>query len=56
MAKAPTYDTERGRVADGIDEDRVSDNSGAESNISGAEALLDRAIALARAMPDPFLA
>ena len=43
MAKAPTYDVERGRVADGIDEDRVSDNSGAESNISGAEALLDRA-------------
>jgi len=56
MAKAPTYDPERGRVADGIDEDRVSDNSGAESNISGAEALLDRAVALARAMPDPFLA
>jgi hypothetical protein len=56
MAKAPTYDVERGRIADGIDEDRVSDNSGAESNISGAEALLDRAIAIARAMPDPFLA
>ena len=56
VAKAPTYDPERGRVADGIDDDRVSDNSGAESNISGAEALLDRAIALARAMPDPFLA
>jgi hypothetical protein len=45
-----------GRVADGIDEDRVSANSGAESNISGAEALLDRAVAVARAMPDPFVA
>jgi len=55
MAKAPTYDAERGRVADGIDENRVSANSGAESNISGAEALLDRAVTLARAMPDPFL-
>ena len=55
-AKAPTYDPERGRVADGIDEDRVSHNSGAESNISGAEALLDRAVAIARVMPDPFLA
>jgi len=53
-AGAPTYDPERGRVADGIDEDRVSANSGAESNISGAEALLDRAVATAREMPDPF--
>ena len=53
-AGAPTYDPERGRVADGIDEDRVSANSGAESNISGAEALLDRAVVIARAMPDPF--
>ena len=54
--RPPPTIVERGRVADGIDEDRVSDNSGAESNISGAEALLDRAIAIARAMPDPFLA
>ena len=35
MANAPTYDPVRGRVADGIDEDRVSANSGAESNIRG---------------------
>ena len=54
MANAPTYDPVRGRVADGIDENRVSANSGAESNISGADALLDRAIAVARTMPDPF--
>ena len=54
-AGAPTYDPDRGRVADGIDEDRVSQNSGAESNISGAEALLDRAVIVARAMPDPFV-
>ena len=53
-AGAPTYDPERGRVADGIDGDHVSANSGAESNISGAEALLDRAVAVAREMPDPF--
>ena len=51
---APTYDPERGRVSDGIDGDRASANSGAESNISGAEALLDRAVAPARTMPDPF--
>ena len=54
VANAPTYDPTRGQVADGIDEGRVSANSGAESNISGADALLDRAIAVARAMPDPF--
>ena len=54
VANAPTYDPVRGRVADGIDENRVSANSGAESNISGADALLDRAIAVARTMPDPF--
>jgi hypothetical protein len=53
-AGAPTFDPARGRVADGIDGDRVSANSGAESNISGAEALLDRAVAIARTMPDPF--
>ncbi|MEX2031942.1 MAG: hypothetical protein WEA81_03645 [Dehalococcoidia bacterium] len=35
------YDRERGFVADGIDGDRVSKNSGAESNIEGALALLD---------------
>ncbi|PKN82861.1 MAG: hypothetical protein CVU47_01360 [Chloroflexi bacterium HGW-Chloroflexi-9] len=35
------YDRTRGLVADGIDGDRVSVNSGAESNIEGALAFLD---------------
>lgn len=39
-AGAPVYDRERGRVADGIDDGRVSRSSGAESNILGAQALL----------------
>ena len=46
-AGAPVYDEERGRVADGIDQGRLNENSGAESNIVGAEALMDRAIAVA---------
>jgi hypothetical protein len=49
-AGAPVYDRGRGRVADGIDGARVSDNSGAESNIVAA----DVAIEVARSMPDPF--
>ncbi|HEX3299190.1 MAG TPA: hypothetical protein VHW68_03685 [Actinomycetota bacterium] len=53
-AGAAVYDRERGRVADGIDGTRVSDNSGAESNIVAAEVLLDLAIEVARSMPDPF--
>lgn len=39
-AGTPVYDRERGRVADGIDDGRVSRASGAESNIVGAQALL----------------
>lgn len=35
------YDRERGCVFDGIDGDRVSRNSGAESNVEGALALMD---------------
>jgi hypothetical protein len=35
------YDRKRGCVFDGIDGDRVSRNSGAESNIEGALALMD---------------
>jgi hypothetical protein len=46
-AEMPVYDEERGRVADGIDEGRLNGNSGAESNIVAAEALMDRAIATA---------
>jgi len=51
---APVYDRDRGRVADGIDDGRVSANSGAESNVMGAEALFDAAVACARAMPPAF--
>jgi hypothetical protein len=53
-AGAPVYDRDRGRVADGVDGTRVSDNSGAESNIVAAEVLLDEAIEAARSMADPF--
>lgn len=38
-ARQPVYDRVTGRVADGIDVDRISRNSGAESNIVAAEAL-----------------
>jgi len=47
-AGAPIYDRERGRVADGIDDGRVSRASGAESNIVGAQALFSEIVALAR--------
>ena len=40
LAAQPVYDAERGLVFDGIDSGRVSRNSGAESNIEGALALL----------------
>jgi len=53
-AGSAVYDRARGRVADGIDGTRVSDNSGAESNIVAAEVLLDEAVDVAKAMPDPF--
>ena len=39
------YDRATGRVADGIDHERVSHNSGTEANIVAAEALFDDAIA-----------
>ncbi len=39
-AARPVYDAERGMVFDGIDHGQVSQNSGAESNIEGALALL----------------
>ena len=38
------YDREVGRVADGVDDGRVSENSGAEANIVAAEALFDVAV------------
>ena len=39
------YDRNAGRVADGVDHGRVSENSGAEANVVGAEALFDDAVA-----------
>jgi hypothetical protein len=53
-AGAPVYARDRGRVADGIDGARVSDNSGAESNIVAVEVLIDDAVEVARSMADPF--
>jgi hypothetical protein len=44
----PVYDRVAGRVGDGVDGHRVSGNSGAESNVVGAQALLDDVVALAR--------
>ena len=43
-ARRPIYDAGTGRVADGIDEGRVSTNSGAEANVVAAEALMDRVV------------
>lgn len=40
-AAAATYDREAGRVADGLDDGRVSARSGAESNITACHALLN---------------
>jgi hypothetical protein len=53
-AGAPVYDRRRGRVADGVDEGRISGNSGAESNIVGAEALFATMVEVARSMEDPL--
>ncbi|MDQ2959872.1 MAG: hypothetical protein M3R48_02315 [Candidatus Dormibacteraeota bacterium] len=44
------YDRRAGRVADGIDGTVLSSNSGAESNIVGAQALFDDATRLARSL------
>lgn len=43
-AAKPVYDEDRGRVADGVDEGRISEHSGAESNIVAAEVLMDAAM------------
>lgn len=40
-AGRPVYDRFAGRVADGIDDGRLNPHSGAESNILGAQALID---------------
>lgn len=47
-AGAPVYDRERGRVADGIDDGRVSLTSGAESNVVGAQALFAQIVSASR--------
>jgi hypothetical protein len=51
-AGSPVYDRRSGRVADGVDEGRVSRNSGAEANIEAAGALLDDAVASAALVQD----
>jgi hypothetical protein len=38
------YDRTAGRVADGVDEGRVSENSGAEANVVAGESLIDDAL------------
>ena len=53
-AGRPVYDRDAGRVADGVDDDRISANSGAESNVVAAEALLDEALDVARRLEDPL--
>lgn len=49
-AGAPVYDRRVGRVADGIDDGILNLNSGAESNIVGAQALLAEVTILARSL------
>lgn len=51
-AGRPVYDRIAGRVADGIDGDRVNPHSGAESNILGAQALFDDVAAWLVRWPD----
>lgn len=51
-AGSPVYDRRSGRVADGVDEGRVSRNSGAEANVEAAGALLDDAVASAALVQD----
>jgi hypothetical protein len=53
-AGRPVYDRARGRVADGVDGKRVSENSGAESNIVAAEALFEEVVELAKRLDDPL--
>jgi len=51
-AGQPVYDRSAGRVGDGVEDGRVSSNSGAEANIVGAQALLDDTTTLARRLTD----
>ena len=43
-ARRAVYDREEGRVYDGIDDGVLNEHSGAESNVVGAQALLDQVI------------
>ena len=47
-ARVPVCDVATGRINDGIDDGVVNPHSGAESNIVGAQALIDEVIASAR--------
>jgi hypothetical protein len=51
-AGLPVYDTGTGRVADGVDEGRVSRNSGAEANVVAGLVLPDRAVDAVRHLPE----
>ena len=53
-AGAPVYDRDAGRVHDGIDEGVLNPHSGAESNIVGAQALVDDVIRDATRLRDPM--
>jgi hypothetical protein len=49
-AGRPVYDRDAGRVRDGIDDGVLNEHSGAESNIVGAQALLDLVVLSAPAL------
>jgi hypothetical protein len=51
-AGRPVYDREAGRVADGVDGVHLNPHSGAESNVVGAQALLDDVAAWLLQHPD----
>jgi len=51
-AKRPVYDRAAGRVADGVDGTQLNPHSGAESNIAGAQAVIDDVAAWLLGHPD----
>lgn len=51
-AGRPVYDRDAGRVADGIDDGQMNPHSGAESNVVGAQALIDDVAAWLLRHPD----
>lgn len=54
-AGSPTYDRERGRVADGVDIDLVNPHSGAESNIMAGLALFHELVESLTPVPDMMI-